>query len=83
MVYNTPMSLTTFRKPEMFLSREMQFCTICHTQGKGWVRVANVADMVELRQGRNEAAAMKAYHQRRRSQARKHLRAEHPEITLG
>ena len=76
------MSLNTFKRPEMFLSREMQFCSICFSQGKGWVRVANVADMVEFRKGRTEAAAMKAYHQRRRALARKHLRVEHPEVTV-
>lgn len=63
--------------PERFLSREMQFCAICHAAGRGWVRVANVADMMELRKGRPLVAALRAFKARRRRAVLRHLAMEH------
>ena len=70
---------TTRAWPERYLTREMQFCVVCYSQSKGWVRVANVGDMVQLRKGRNEAAALKAYRARRRRALLRHMAEAHPE----
>lgn len=64
--------------PERYLTRDMQFCVLCYAARKGWVRVSNVADMVELRKGRNERAALSAYRARRRRAIIRHLNTEHP-----
>jgi hypothetical protein len=61
-----------------FLSRERQFCNLCH----GWVRVINVADMVLLRRGRTEAAALKAYRARRLRALLRHYRQFHADVEL-
>jgi hypothetical protein len=67
---------------ERYLTREMQFCTWCASQRKGWVRVISVGDMVELRKGRNEQTARDAYRSRRRRAIVKHYSQEHPEVKL-
>jgi hypothetical protein len=68
--------------PEMLLTREMQFCVLCYSQGRGWVRIANVADMVELRKGRSEAQAQRVYQKRRRAAMVAHVRDQHPQVEL-
>ena len=74
--------MTTTRRASQtirYLSREQQFCRLCHAAGRGWVRVSNVADMVELRRGRSERAAQEAYRKRRWRALVRHLAACHPE----
>jgi hypothetical protein len=71
------------RRPELTLCRERQFCSLCHSQGKGWVRVCNVGDLLALRQRyHNEARAKRVYNARRWRAARRHLLAEHPEVVI-
>jgi hypothetical protein len=64
--------------PEMFLTREFQFCVLCYGAKRGWVRIANAADLIEIRKGRNERAALKVYRARRRRAIVAHLKVEHP-----
>jgi hypothetical protein len=74
-------TIGTFRI-EAFMTREMQFCSVCYSQGKGWVRCANVGDCVELRRKHGQVKGMRVYRARRRRSFRQHFAAEHPEIKL-
>jgi hypothetical protein len=68
--------------PARYLTREMQFCTLCAAQGKGWVRVIHVGEQNELRKGRTFQAARDAYRARRRRAIVRHYREVHPDVKL-
>ena len=76
----TTTSLSTFTI-EMFMTREMQFCSACWSRGKR-IRCANVAECVALRQKYGQVVGMRKYRAKRRASFRKHFAAEHPEIQL-
>jgi hypothetical protein len=63
------------------LTRETQFCTRCYSHGKR-VMVCSAAQLIELRKGRNERTAMRAYKARRLRAAHRHYRQMHPEVKL-
>jgi len=69
-------------RPEQFLTLESQFCSLCFARNNR-VRVIHVGHvMSELRQGRSEEAALRAYRARRKRAIVKHLAEFHPEVSL-
>ena len=67
---------------ERYLTREQQFCVWCKAESKGWVRVISMAELADLRHGRNERAARAAYFARRRRRTARHYAEVHPEVIL-